>query len=225
MPGRRIRYPRAIWDDQLRAWISDAEVAEIAYTAFTSKKGQAVTARLIVRRVRDLAKTAEGQGELFPAWRYHPVFTDSPFQLAPAEEQHRDHAVVEQVFADWTNGPLAHLPSGSFTANAAWLTCAAITCNLLRAAGCLASRFHARARGATIRADLIDVAARLAAPSSVRSVTRTSTVPVPSGPTSTWSLASPPVGRAGGLRGPRRLPPQRPSAFRLVPRAGQPCRC
>ena len=40
--------------------------------------------------------------------------------------------------------------------------CAEITCNLLRAAGCLASRFHARARGATIRADLVDVAARLA---------------------------------------------------------------
>jgi hypothetical protein len=54
------------------------------------------------------------------------------------------------------------ITSGSFAANAAWLTCAAITCNLLRAAGCLASRFHARARGATIRADLIDVAARLA---------------------------------------------------------------
>ena len=79
-----IRYPRAIWDDQLRAWISDAEIAEIAYTAFTSKKGQAITARLIVRRVRDLATTAEGQGELFPAWRYHPVFTDSPFQLVPS---------------------------------------------------------------------------------------------------------------------------------------------
>ena len=157
-----IRYPRAIWDDQLRCWISDAEIAEVPYTAFASKKGRAITARLIVRRVRDLAKTAGGQGELFPAWRYHPVFTDSPFQLAPAEEQHRDHAVVEQVFADWTDGPLAHLPSGSFAANAAWLTCAAITCNLLRAAGCLASRFHARARGATIRADLIDVAARLA---------------------------------------------------------------
>jgi hypothetical protein len=55
-----IRYPRATWDDQLRAWISDAEVAEIAYTAFTSKKGQAVTARLIVRRVRDLNKQAAG---------------------------------------------------------------------------------------------------------------------------------------------------------------------
>ena len=157
-----IKYPRAIWDDQLRAWVSDAEIAEIPYTAFTSRKGQAITARLIVRRVRDLSKNAAGQGELFPAWRYHPVFTDSPFALVQAEEQHRDHAVVEQVFADWTDGPLAHLPSGSFAANAAWLTCAAITCNLLRAASCLASRFHARARGATIRADLIDVAARLA---------------------------------------------------------------
>jgi hypothetical protein len=38
-----IRYPRAIWDDQLQAWISDAEVAEVEYTAFASKKGQAAT--------------------------------------------------------------------------------------------------------------------------------------------------------------------------------------
>ena len=75
-----IRYPRAIWDDQLGAWISDAEVAETQYTAFASKKGQAVTARLIVRRVRDLNKqAAAGQDELFPLWRYHAVFTDSPF--------------------------------------------------------------------------------------------------------------------------------------------------
>ena len=51
-----IRYPRAIWDDQLGCWISDAEVAEMPYTAFASKKGQAITARLIVRRVRDLNK-------------------------------------------------------------------------------------------------------------------------------------------------------------------------
>ena len=77
-----IRYPRAIWDDQLDAWVSDAEVAEVSYTAFMSKKGQAVTARLIVRRVRDLNKhAADGQDELFPLWRYHAVFTDSPFEL------------------------------------------------------------------------------------------------------------------------------------------------
>jgi Transposase DDE domain group 1 len=158
-----IRYPRAIWDDQLRAWVSDAEIAETSYTAFASRNGQAITARLIVRRVRDLnRKATEGMDELFPVWRYHPVFTDSPFQMLQAEEHHRDHAVVEQVFADWTDGPMAHLPSGSFAANAAWLTCAAIAGNLVRAAGCLASAFHARARGATIRRDLIDVAARAA---------------------------------------------------------------
>ena len=45
--------PRAIWDDQLRRWVSDAAVAEARYTAFTSKKGKAITARLIVRRVKD----------------------------------------------------------------------------------------------------------------------------------------------------------------------------
>jgi hypothetical protein len=135
-----IRYPRAIWDGQLQAWISDAEVAEVQYTAFASRKGQAVTARLVVRRVRDLNKQAgAGQDELFPVWRYHAVFTDSPFDLVQADGQHRDHAVVEQVFADVTSGPLAHMPSGVFTANAAWLSIAAMAHNLVRAAGALAS--------------------------------------------------------------------------------------
>jgi hypothetical protein len=158
-----IKYPRAIWDDQLRCWVSDAEVAEVPYTAFTSKKGQAITARLIVRRVKDLNRQAtQGQDELFPVWRYHAVFTDSPFVMLQAEEQHRDHAQVEQVLADWTSGPLAHLPSGSFPANAAWLALAAISHNLLRAAGSLASLAYAKARGATLRRDLIDVAARTA---------------------------------------------------------------
>jgi hypothetical protein len=158
-----VKYPRAIWDDQLRCWISDAQVAEIPYTAFTSKKGQAITARLIVRRVKDLNRRAAcGQDELFPLWRHHAVFTDSPFTLIQAEAQHRDHAQVEQVFADWTDGPLAHLPSGSFPANAAWLALAAIAHNLLRAAGSLASLACAKARGATLRRDLIDVAARTA---------------------------------------------------------------
>jgi len=158
-----IRYPRANWDDQLGCWVSDAEVAETRYTAFIRKRGQAITARLIVRRVRDLNKqAAAGQDELFPVWRYHAMFTDSPFILTQAEAQHRDHAQVEQVLADWADGPLAHLPSGSFPANAAWLVLAAISHNLLRAAGSLASLGYGKARGATIRRDLIDVAARTA---------------------------------------------------------------
>jgi hypothetical protein len=63
-----VRYPRAIWDDQLRCWVSDAQVAEVSCTAVTSKKGQAITARLIVCRVKDLNRQAgRGQDELFPA--------------------------------------------------------------------------------------------------------------------------------------------------------------
>src|SRR6266699_929578 len=158
-----VTYPRAVWDEDQNRLISDAEVAEVPYTAFASKKGKAITARLIVRRVKDLnRKAAGGQDELFTIWRYHAVFTDSPFEMIQAEAQHRDHAIIEQVFADSSDGPLAHLPSGHFPANAAWLTCAAICHNLTRAAGALAGPFHAKARGATIRSQLISVAARIA---------------------------------------------------------------
>jgi hypothetical protein len=82
--------------------------------------------------------------------------------LVEAEGQHRDHAVVEQMFADVTSGPLAHMPSGVFAANAAWVAIAAMTHNLVRAAGALASLPFAKARAATIRRDLIAVAARTA---------------------------------------------------------------
>jgi hypothetical protein len=51
-----IKYPKAVWDEEGQCWISDAEIAETAYTAFTSKpKRQQVTARLIVRRVKRLS--------------------------------------------------------------------------------------------------------------------------------------------------------------------------
>ena len=158
-----IRYPRALWDDQLACWVSEAEVAETQHTAFEQGSQGAVTARLIVRRVRDQnEKAAEGMDELFPVWRYHAVFTDSPHELITAEGEHRDHAIVEQVFADLYDGPLAHLPSGKFNANAAWLSIAAMAHNLLRAAGALAGRALAKARGATIRRALVAVPARTA---------------------------------------------------------------
>jgi hypothetical protein len=157
-----ISYPNAVWDEQERRLISDAEVAEVPYTAFASKKGQTITARLIVRRVRRLGDAPAGQGELFAAYRYHAVFTDSPFEMLQAEGQHRDHAIVEQVFAGLFDGPLAHMPSASFPANSAWLALAGIAHNLARAAGCLAGQWHATARGATIRGHLIGVAARTA---------------------------------------------------------------
>jgi hypothetical protein len=82
--------------------------------------------------------------------------------MLDAEACHRRHAIIEQVIADLKGGPLAHLPSGLFSANAAWLVMAAMAFNLTRAAGVLASVFHARATTATIRAQLIAVPARLA---------------------------------------------------------------
>jgi hypothetical protein len=57
-----IRYPRATWDDQLGCWISDAQAAEVENTAFTSRKGKAITARLIVRRVKDLKRQGSRAG-------------------------------------------------------------------------------------------------------------------------------------------------------------------
>jgi hypothetical protein len=156
-----IKYTNAVWDEAAQAWISDAEVAEVPYTAFASKpKAKQVTARLIVRRVPD-ANPAH-QSELFTVYRYHAVFTDSPLPMLEAEKAHRGHAIIEQVIADLKNGPLAHLPSGHFWANSAWLICAAIAFNLTRAAGALASALHAKATTGTIRAQLINVPARLA---------------------------------------------------------------
>jgi hypothetical protein len=102
------------------------------------------------------------QQELFAAHRHHAVFTDCSYSMLEAEACHRRHAIIEQVIADLKDGPLAHLPSGSFAANSAWLVLAAIAFNLTRAAGALASAFHAKATTATIRAHLITVPARLA---------------------------------------------------------------
>lgn len=154
-----VRDPGAVQDPDTGTWISDAEVAETTYTAFASTN-DSVTARLIVQRVKD-ATHADG---LFPVWRYHPFFTDSTEPLTDADSTHRHHAIIETVFADLIDGPLARIPSGRFGANSAWVLGAAIAHNLLRAAGVLAGARHGKARGATLRRTLVNIPARLARP-------------------------------------------------------------
>mgnify|MGYP003409210465 FL=1 len=160
----RITYPQAIPDPQTGELVAAAEVAEIAYTAFTSKpRSQQVTARLIVRRIPELNKAKlAGQDPLFPLFRYHAIFTDNPADLITAEAQHRGHAITEQVIADLKHSALAHLPSGRFTANAAWLVAAAIAFNLTRALGVTAAGRLAKATTATVRAKIINIPARIA---------------------------------------------------------------
>src|SRR5699024_2629275 len=79
-----------------------------------------------------------------------------------ADTLHRQHAIVEQVLADLKAGPLAHMPSGNFQANAAWLVTAAITHNLLRTAATRAGGQLATARTVSIRQKLIHIPARIA---------------------------------------------------------------
>jgi len=154
-----VHYPGAVLDPDTGALISDAEVAETTFTAFASTK-HSVTARLVVRRVRDRNKF----DELFPIWRHHPFFTNSDESTTEADVTHRRHAIIETTFADLIDGSLAHLPSGQFPANSTWVICAAITHNLLRAAGAVTSHKHAQARGATLRRQIVTVPARLARP-------------------------------------------------------------
>jgi hypothetical protein len=154
-----VRYPNAVSDPDTGAWISDAEVAEVPYTAFANTPDR-TTARLVVRRVKD----ARYPDALFPVWRYHPFFTNSGLSTVEADLTHRRHAIIETVFADLIAGPLAHMPSGHFGANSAWVLCAAIAHNLLHAAGTLTGHPNHVARGATLRRRIIAVPARLARP-------------------------------------------------------------
>ncbi len=170
-----IRYTNALYDTDTERWISAAEVAEIPFTAFASqKKSHHVPGRLVVRRIPDLRpKKEQGQGELFDVWRFHAFFTTTdPTDLdtVTADQIHRRHAIIEQVHADLKNSALAHMPSGKFCANAAWLVCAVMAFNLTRAAATLTGdRSLRKATTGTIRRTLISVPARIA--SSARKLT------------------------------------------------------
>lgn len=158
-----IEYTDAVYDENSGQWISRAEVAEIAFTAFSSKTAsQQVPGRLVVRRISDLNPTGGGQATLFDVWRFHAFFTTGDLDTVAVDKTHRGHASIEQVHADLKNSALAHLPSGRFAANSAWLVCAVMAFNLTRAAATLAGGPLAKARTATIRAALITVPARIA---------------------------------------------------------------
>jgi len=163
-----IEYTDSIRDESTGQLISKAEVAEVPFTAFRSRrKAERIEGRLVVRRIPDLNPNKVEQPTLFDVYRYHAFFTttsNDDMGTVVADKTHRGHAIIEQVHADLKNGPLAHLPSGVFTANSAWLVLAVIAFNLTRAAGVIADHTGrlTRATTATIRRTLIHVPARLA---------------------------------------------------------------
>ena len=163
-----IKYTDAIYDEEAGQWVSRAEVAEVPFTAFTSKKtDEQIPGRLVVRRIPDLnPKKNHGQATLFDTWRFHAFFTTVPRaerDTVAADKVHRAHAIIENVHADLKASALAHMPSGVFNANAAWLVCAVMAFNLTRAAATLTKDTAlSRATTATIRRKLINLPARVA---------------------------------------------------------------
>jgi hypothetical protein len=137
-------------------WIDGgADVAETTYTAFTGK--HKTTCRLIVRRVRP---TPGSQLALDVAFSYHAIITDRTGPLLTIEADHRRHAIVEHTICDLKHhAGLAHLPSGKFTANAAWLALAGIAYNLARWTANAAGL--GRVTTKTLRVTIIAVPARL----------------------------------------------------------------
>jgi hypothetical protein len=108
------------------AWVPIAYQPDgVAQVAETPYRGD----RLIVRRVRN-----EGdQAQLFATWRYHAFVTNRVGTMLELDADHRRHAVCELAIRDLKAGAgLAHLPSGHFNANAAWLLAATLAHNLIR---------------------------------------------------------------------------------------------
>lgn len=164
----KIRYNNAIYDEATGRWVSEAEVAEVPFTAFTSKKKSLrVTGRLIIRRVPEKNKTklAAGQETIFEVYRHHGFFTtiaEGVLDTVAADRVHRGHALIEQVNAELKAGPLAHMPSGRFQANAAWLAITAMAHNLMRTAATIIGGAMSRVRAMTLRTRIIAIPARLA---------------------------------------------------------------
>jgi hypothetical protein len=152
--------PEAAWTP-IPYWLSSpevsgADVAETSYTAFSGK--DAIPVRLIVRRVRP---TPGSQLALFTTWDYHAFVTNRPGDVLEVEADHRRHAVVEQRIAELKSAGLAHLPSKSFMANAAWLALTVIAHNLGRAVGILAGHDLEKATAGTLQRRVFTVPGRL----------------------------------------------------------------
>lgn len=138
--------------------VSGADIAEVPFTVFASDKRHARQVRLVVRRVRP---TPGSQLALFTAWDYHAFVTDRTLPLAEVEADHRRHAVVEQTIAELKSAGLAHMPSGNFMANAAWLALTVMAHNLGRAVGQLAGPDLNTATAATLRRKVFTMPGRL----------------------------------------------------------------
>jgi hypothetical protein len=107
-------------------WVSiDYPVGGEAAVSETIYKGR----RLVVRRTRLVGP----QTTLWPDWRHFAFLTDLTARAVEVDAFHRERAQAELDIRDLKEGAgMEHCPSGSFSANGAWLCCAVLAHNLLR---------------------------------------------------------------------------------------------
>jgi hypothetical protein len=125
-------------------------IAEIAETTLGEQ-------RLIVRRTQLVGPDAA----LFPNWRHFAFITNRDDSLTLVEAEHRQHAVIELAIRDHKDGPLRHLPSGRFYANAAWTVISALAANLARWTSILGLAQPTPQHAATLRRRLLTVPGRI----------------------------------------------------------------
>jgi len=121
------------WKPISRTPTRRVDIAAIAYQLQGRAKTRPITCRLIIRRVTTPADTGHPQARLFDLVDYHAFVTDQPGDPATLWHRHRGRANIEAVIRDLKYGlGLNHFPSGSSTANAAWLHINILTHNLCR---------------------------------------------------------------------------------------------
>lgn len=137
------------------AWttLEDYPPTSIAQIAETTLGGR----RLVVRRVH----TLDRQGQLLPTWELFPFVTNRTDALQTVEAEHRQHAVVELAIRDLKDQALAHFPSGTFSANAAWTVIACLAHNLLRWTSVLGLPGHTVRTARTLRRRRLALPGRL----------------------------------------------------------------
>ena len=127
-------------------------ICELAETTYGDR-------RLIVRRVHLHAQTE--QTELFACWRHFAFLTNREEDMHTVDAEHRRHAEVELAIRDLKDQALAHFPSGSFAANAAWTVIACLAHTMARWVGQLGLEDETWRTARTIRRRLIALPGRL----------------------------------------------------------------
>ena len=75
-------------------------------TPLSHRRRIRITARLVVHRVED----ARYSDTPVPVWQYRPFSPNTTCRWPRLNRTHRQHAIIETVFADLIDGSLAHMP-------------------------------------------------------------------------------------------------------------------